>query len=80
MKYSDNDLKNVLALCAQGEENETTISLTNRCERALAYRDVSIKFTQKDKQFLLSLFDVDMDKDALETLNRIVGKQLISQQ
>lgn len=74
MEYTDNDLKNIIALCEQGEESDIATNLANRCKRALAYRDVTIRITKKEKQFLSSLYDEDMDKDAMDTINRITGK------
>jgi len=73
-KYTDNDLKNIIALCEQDEEeSERAQRLANRCRKALAYRDVSIRLTKADVDFLKTKYDNDMDEDAMFTLNRIMG-------
>lgn len=75
MKYSDNDLENVIALCEQDETaGPVAQKLEERCKRALAYRDVGIRFTERDRQFLSTLYDEEMDKDALTTLKKILEK------
>ena len=73
-KYTDNDLKNIIALCEQ-DENESKVAknLANRCRKALAYRDVSIRLTKTDTNFLRLKYDEDMDEDAMFTLNKIMG-------
>ena len=76
MAYLNVDLENIIALCCQDEEdynNPIALNLINRCERALAYRDVSIRFTQRDKDFLRSKYDKDMDSDAKRTIMTICG-------
>lgn len=76
MAYLSRDLENIIALCLQEEEdynNPIALSLINRCERALVYRDVSIRFTQRDKEFLKSKFDEEMDSDAKRTIMSICG-------
>jgi len=74
MKYSDNDLRNVIALCEQNENSEIAKHLENRCKKALAYRDIFIRITKNEKQFLSLQHDEDMDKDAVDTLTRIIGR------
>ena len=76
MAYLRVDLENIIALCCQDEEdynNPIALSLINRCERALVYRDVSIRLTQRDKEFLRSKYDEDMDRDAKRTIKTICG-------
>ena len=76
MAYLNVDLENIIALCSQDEEdynNPIALSLINRCERALVYRDVSIRFTKRDKEFLMSKYDEDMDLDAKRTIMSICG-------
>ena len=71
MSYLKVDLENIIALCSQDEndyDNPIALSLINRCERALVYRDVSIRFTKRDKEFLMSKYDEDMDLDAKRTI------------
>ena len=73
-KYTDNDLKNIIALCEQDEEeSEIAQRLAKRCRKALAYRDVSIRLTKADVDFLKTKYDNGMDEDAMFTLNRIMG-------
>ena len=73
-KYTDNDLKNIIALCQQDEdESKVAKSLVNRCLKALAYRDVAIRLTKTDTDFLKQKYDKDMDEDAMFTLNKIMG-------
>lgn len=73
MKYTEKDLKNIIAICEQ--ENHAVFSvpgkLADRCRNALAYRDVSIRLTKHDRAFLQYMYDKDMDTDAKETLERI---------
>ena len=76
MAYLKRDLENIIALCCQDENdynNPIALNLINRCERALAYRDVSIRFTKRDKEFLRSKYDEDMDLDAKRTIMSICG-------
>lgn len=73
-KYTDNDLKNIIALCEQDEdESKVAKRLANRCRKALAYRDISIRLTKTDVNFLKLKYDVDMDESAMFTLNKIMG-------
>ena len=65
-------MKNVIALCEQCEYNKQADDLAARCKRALVYRDVSIKFTKKDKEFLKTQYDEKMDEDALSTLKHVI--------
>ena len=76
-KYTDNDLKNIIALCEQDEE-ELVIAqrLANRCRKALAYRDISIRLTKTDIDFLKTKYDNDMDMDAKVTLTKIMGMKI----
>lgn len=74
MKYTENDLKNIIALCDQDEsDNSTAKSLAKRCKNALAYRDVSIRLTKRDRKYLREQYGQDMDSDALFTLDKIMG-------
>jgi len=74
MKYTENDLKNILAICEQENVNSNSVpgKLAERCRKALAYRDVTIRLTQNDKAYLQYMYDKDMDADAKETLERIL--------
>lgn len=73
-KYTDNDLKNIIALCEQDEdESKVAKRLANRCRKALAYRDISIRLTKADVNFLKLKYDVDMDESAMFTLNKLMG-------
>nr|DAM04463.1 MAG TPA: hypothetical protein [Caudoviricetes sp.] len=73
-KYTDNDLKNIIALCEQ-DEDESRIAkrLADRCRKALAYKDISIRLTKIDTDFLKLKYDEDMDENAMFTLNKIMG-------
>ena len=77
MKYYDNDdLRNVIALCTQDEKdncNTVAKNLIKRCEKALAYRDIVIRFTKKDREFLLDKMEKGMDESARFTIMRIMG-------
>lgn len=74
MKYTENDLKNIIALCEQDEDDSKIAkNLADRCRKALAYRDITIRLTKNDYQYLRLQYDEDMDKDALFTLNKIMG-------
>ena len=74
MKYTENDLKNIIAICEQDNPVSAPGKLAERCRKALAYRDVSISLTKHDKAYLLYMYDKDMDADAKETLERILNK------
>lgn len=77
MKYYDNDdLKNVIAICTQDEkdiDNVIAQSLLKRCERAFAYSDAKIRFTKRDRDFLLNKMEKGMDISARFTIMRIMG-------
>lgn len=74
MKYTDNDLKNIIALCEQDEDDSKIAKrLVDRCRKALAYRDISIRLTKTDVDFLKLKYDEDMDESAMFTLNKIMG-------
>lgn len=69
--YLKKDLENIIALCSQDEEdvsNPIANSLIDRCEKAMVYRDINIRFTKRDKEFLRAKYDEDMDSDAKRTL------------
>jgi hypothetical protein len=68
MGLTRNDLENILAIV---EEDPDAKSLTIRCSRALAYADVSIHITGKDRKLLAGYFDPDMDPSARETLEKL---------
>lgn len=70
MKYSDEDLKNIIALCDQ-ENSELSKKLKKRCEKSLAYREMSLRISKIEKQFLQDQFDENMDESAKATLNKI---------
>ena len=73
-KYTDNDLNIIIALCEQdGENPEKAEKLAGRCKKALAYRDISIRLTKLDVDFLKTKYDNDMDEDAKATLTKIMG-------
>lgn len=73
-KYTDNDLKNIIALCEQDEDDSKIAKrLADRCRKALAYRDISIRLTKTDVDFLKLKYDEDMDESAMFTLNKIMG-------
>lgn len=74
MKYSENDLKNIIAICEQEEHDKVSVPgrLAERCRKALAYRDVTIKLNKNDKAYLQQMYDEDMDANAKETLERIL--------
>jgi hypothetical protein len=73
MKYSEDDLKNIIAICEQADPISVPGKLAERCRKALAYRDVSIRLTKHDKEYLQYVYDKDMDADAKETLERILN-------
>lgn len=74
MLYTKDDLENIIALCEQdGNGCKASESLVRRCKNALAYSDVSIRLTKNDKNYLRTLYDMDMDKSAMFTLNKIMG-------
>lgn len=74
MKYTDNDLKNIIALCEQDEDDSKIAKrLADRCRKALAYRDISIRLTKTDVDFLKLKYDDAMDESAMFTLNKIMG-------
>lgn len=72
MKYTDNDLENIIALCEQDENNQNK-NLASRCKKALAYTYISLKITKRDKEYLKKFYDPEMDQDALLTLKKIMG-------
>lgn len=74
MKYTDKDFENIIALCELDEsENEVAKSLRERCKKALAYKDVSIRITERNKKFLSTFHNPDIDSDVLSTLNKVMG-------
>jgi hypothetical protein len=75
MAYLRVDLENIIALCSQDENdynNPIALSLINRCERALVYRDVSIRLTQRDKEFLRSKFLMKYTADSMIVLRYFI--------
>lgn len=76
MRYKDNDLMNIIAICEQDNPAGVSVpgKLAKRCRNALAYRDVSIKLTRQDKAYLECMYDADMDPDAKKTLERILDR------
>ena len=73
MKYTENDLKNIIALCEQDEgDNKIAKNLAKRCRKALAYKDISIRLSKNDIRYLRLKYEPDMDDDALFTLNKII--------
>ena len=73
MHYTKNDLANIIAIAEQDEvHSEIASNLTKRAQKALAYRDCSLHLTKKDQVFLAIHYDVDMDADAKETLDKIL--------
>lgn len=75
MKYTRNDLENIIAICEQEEHSDISVpaKLAKRCRDALAYRDVNIRLKKNDKDFLASMYDEGMDEDAKETLDKILA-------
>ena len=74
MKYTRNDLENIIALCEQDDNGcEVSKNLVRRCKNALAYNDVSIRLTKRDIKYLRTLYDPGMNQDAMFTLNKIMG-------
>ena len=74
MKYTRNDLENIIALCEQDDSgSEASKNLVRRCKNALAYNDISIRLTKRDIRYLRTLYDPGMDQDAMFTLNKIKG-------
>lgn len=69
MLYTENDLQNIIALCEQENENPNE-RLKNRCEKALVYHE-QLRLTKKDKDYLISFYDEDMDVDAKKTLCKV---------
>lgn len=55
------------------EGSKQAENISNRCKNALAYEDVTVRFSWRDKDYLRSLYDLDMDSEALFTLNKIMG-------
>lgn len=72
MKYTRNDLENIIAICEQDEDSKIAMNLVQRCKKALAYRDVSLRLTKNDKQLLSLRYEKDMDEDAKKTLENIL--------
>lgn len=73
MPYTKSDLANIIAIAEQDEANpEIASNLTKRAQKALVYRDCSLHITKRDRDFLASHYDADMDDDAKETLDRIL--------
>ncbi len=75
MKYSDNDLLNIIALCEQEPKGLLVNNLRRRCIRALAYIDVQIRVTKAERDFLEKLYDEDMDSDAKKTIDYILNRK-----
>ncbi|MCD8109054.1 MAG: hypothetical protein LUE14_02995 [Clostridiales bacterium] len=72
-KYTEEDLINLIALCSQSPENfHACGSLLDRCEKALAYSDIRLRLTERDKEFLRSVYDEDMDAGAKKTLEKVL--------
>lgn len=71
MKYTRNDLENIIAICEQEDSGYIAHHLSERCKKALAYRDVSIRLTHQDKEYLRKMYDENMDEDAKETIKRV---------
>lgn len=74
MKYTRNDLENIIAICEQEKHADISVpaKLAARCKKALAYRDVTLRLTRQDKEFLQYMYDDDMDADAKNTLQKIL--------
>ena len=74
MKYTRNDLENIIAICEQEKHADISVpaKLVKRCKKALAYRDVTLRLTKQDKEFLQYMYDDDMDADAKNTLQKIL--------
>lgn len=73
MTYSEEDLKNIIAVCEQDEENAPLLkNLENRCQKALVYTYYDLKISEKEKSILRWLYDDDMELDAKATLKKIL--------
>lgn len=72
MKFTDEDLMNLIALCEQEEDTRPFKRLKDRCEKALVYDDVVYRPTEHDIKILRPLYDPDMDESAKETLEKIL--------
>lgn len=75
MKYTENVLKTIIAICEQDDDSVTSVSgrLATRCRKALACDDVSIRLNRHDKAYLQFVYDEDMDVDTKEILKRILS-------
>lgn len=77
VKYTDDDLEYIIALAEQDDSNPSrSESLVRRCTSALVYSYCSVHLHQRDIEFLSSKYDPEMDPGALETLKKIVGKDI----
>ena len=77
VKYTDDDLENIIALAEQDNSNPSrSESLVRRCSAALAYSYRTIHLHQRDIEFLRSKYDSEMDPGALETLKKIIGNDM----
>ena len=77
IKYTDNDLENIIALAEQDDSNPSrSESLVRRCTAALVYSYRSVHLHQRDIEFLRSRYDPEMDPGALETLKKIIGSDM----
>lgn len=73
MKYTRDDLETIISLCELKEKCNESWKLNYCCRRALLYSNVSIRLTQRDKLFLESLYDKEMDQITKSTLDRILS-------
>ncbi len=68
----DEMLKDIIALCDQ-DENDTIVSrdLKHKCQKRLAYHYLEFHISKKEKVFLKSLYDPDMDEEVKHTIETI---------
>ncbi|MDF2950511.1 MAG: hypothetical protein K0S18_94 [Anaerocolumna sp.] len=74
--YYSEDLINIIMICNQDESDINNIvaqSLIKRCEKAMACSDIKIRFTKRDRDFLLDKMWKDIDENARFTIMRIMG-------
>lgn len=70
-KFTDEDFKNLIALCEQEDDTRPYNRLKDRCEKALVYSDYEFRITKHDKEILKPLYDPEMDESAKQTLDKI---------
>ena len=77
VKYTEEDLENIIALAEQDDSNPSrSESLVRRCTSALVYSYRSVHVNQRDIEFHRSKYDSEMEPGALETLKKIIGNDM----